>query len=287
MRGAIESLLAQDYGTLEIIISDNASTDQTEDICLEFASKDPRVLYFRNDQDIGSVGNFNRVLALSNSPYFMWAAHDDEWKPSYVRTCVELLEQNPNTVLAAAQCVSMDSQSGKVKFTDPGLTTVGLNSTLRFMRYRASIHSGQHVGGIFHGVYRRAFLARATPLRNIIAADHLVLARLCLLGEFVTFAEPLFVKRYGGASRNLRWMAIAMGIRNPLLTNFPYLVREAYMQQLVFQCKELTILEKAYLSSWSATHYLRFNLLIGGMKSLIPKFLKEPIKRLLQRRNVT
>lgn len=283
LRGAIESLLGQDYSALEIIISDNASTDQTSDICREYASKDPRIRYSRNDRDIGPVENLNRVLALSNSPYFMWASHDDEWKPSYVRKCIELLERHPDTVLAAAQCVSQDSQSGKVMFTDPGLTTIGLRPAARFRRYRAAIHSGQHVGGIFYGVYRSAFLARAMPIRNIIATDHLVLAQLCLLGEFATVAEPLLLKRYGGISRSFKSIAMGLGLRNPLLTRFPYLVREAHMQQLIFQSGQLTTFEKACLSCWSASHYLWVNFLVGGAKNLVPEFIKEPVKRWLRR----
>jgi len=284
LKGAIESLLGQDYGDLEIIISDNASTDQTEDICREYASKDSRIRYSRSDVDLGPVKNFNRVLALSKNPYFMWASHDDEWKSSYVRKCVELLEHQPDAVLAATQCVSIDSLSGKVMFTDSGLTTIGLGPAARFRRYRSVIHSGQHIGSIFYGVYRRAFLIQATPIRNIITTDHLALARLCLLGEFATVEEPLLLKRYGGSSRSFKSLARVLGISNPFLQRFPYLVREAYMQQIIFQSNQLAVIEKAGLSCWSAGHYLWVNFLVGGVKSLAPEILKEPVKRWLSRR---
>lgn len=283
---ALDSLLLQDYGALEIVVSDNASTDQTEEICRAYALKDARIRYFRNDRNVGPVENFNRVQVLGKGPYFMWAAHDDEWKPSYIRKCVDLLEQFPGVVLAAAQCVSVESTSGKVMFTDPGSNTTGLSPSDCFKRYRASIHSGQHVGGIFYGVYRNAVLARAMPIQNVIATDHLFLARLALLGEFATVEEPLILKRYGGISRSFKSIAAVLGIRNPFLTNFPYLVREAYMQQLIFRSERLAALEKIGLSCWSAGHYLWINFLIGNAKRLVPGFVKEPVRRLMRRREI-
>lgn len=81
---AIGSLLAQSYTNFELIISDNASTDNTINICNEYAAKDPRIKYFRNDENIGAWPNFKRVLDLSKGDFFMWAADDDWWHPHYI-----------------------------------------------------------------------------------------------------------------------------------------------------------------------------------------------------------
>ena len=74
---ALDSLLEQDYDKLEIIISDNASTDRTEALCLEYAEKDQRIRYVRQTENIGGVYNFKFVLDEAVGEYFMWAAHDD------------------------------------------------------------------------------------------------------------------------------------------------------------------------------------------------------------------
>ena len=65
---AIESLLAQTYEDIELIVSDNASTDGTEDICRTFAAQDERVRYFRNAENIGLVRNYNQTFTLSCRP---------------------------------------------------------------------------------------------------------------------------------------------------------------------------------------------------------------------------
>src|ERR1700737_2789384 len=77
LRFAIDSLLEQDYINFELIISDNASTDATQAICQEFADKDPRVRYYRNQTNLGASGNYDRVFELARGDLFKWAAHDD------------------------------------------------------------------------------------------------------------------------------------------------------------------------------------------------------------------
>src|SRR5215467_10718909 len=66
LKGAIVSILEQDYQDLELIICDNASTDETESLCREFARTDPRVRYYRNDSNIGFANNTRRVFELAN-----------------------------------------------------------------------------------------------------------------------------------------------------------------------------------------------------------------------------
>src|ERR1035438_9843576 len=74
---ALNSILRQDYSDLELIISDNASTDATGNICREYAAKDPRIRYYRNETNIGASANFNCLVKLARGEYFKWAAHDD------------------------------------------------------------------------------------------------------------------------------------------------------------------------------------------------------------------
>jgi len=70
----LRSLLSQDYGNMEIIISDNASTDRTEEICREFSARDMRISYYRFKDNQGAIANFRRVLEVARGKYFMWAA---------------------------------------------------------------------------------------------------------------------------------------------------------------------------------------------------------------------
>jgi len=108
IRRALDSLLAQTFTDFELIISDNASTDETRQICLEYAAKDERICYYRNDVKIEPIPNFNRVLNYASGQYFMWAAHDDRWASSFVECLVQSLDTNPQAVLAFCRFVNID-----------------------------------------------------------------------------------------------------------------------------------------------------------------------------------
>lgn len=84
IRTALDSLLSQTFESFELIISDNASTDNTERICREYQSNDSRVVYTRQPTNLGAAANFKFVLDQATSEYFMWAAHDDFWKPEFI-----------------------------------------------------------------------------------------------------------------------------------------------------------------------------------------------------------
>lgn len=108
VRDSIDSLLAQDIDDLELIISDNASTDDTPSICREYADKDARVRYTRNDENIGAAANFNRVFELSRGRYFMWGSDDDLWYPRFARRCIERLERSPRAVMCTSRVTLID-----------------------------------------------------------------------------------------------------------------------------------------------------------------------------------
>jgi glycosyltransferase involved in cell wall biosynthesis len=66
----LDSLLAQTFSDFEIVICDNASSDRTAQICCEYASRDARIRYFRNDTNLGALPNYNRTFELSTAPLF-------------------------------------------------------------------------------------------------------------------------------------------------------------------------------------------------------------------------
>src|SRR5215469_10321355 len=98
IRQALDAIVSQTYEQLEIIICDNASDDDTINICKEFVLKDKRCKLYQNQQNIGPVANFNKTLSLASGKYFMWAAHDDIILPDYVRSCVSRLESEADLI---------------------------------------------------------------------------------------------------------------------------------------------------------------------------------------------
>src|SRR5207244_11742434 len=99
----LDSLLAQNYSDFELIISDNASTDQTEAVCQAYAVRDRRIRYHRSSQDFGSARNYNYLFQQARAEYFKWAAADDLYAPEFVGRCTEVLEHDPSVVLASAK----------------------------------------------------------------------------------------------------------------------------------------------------------------------------------------
>jgi glycosyltransferase involved in cell wall biosynthesis len=99
-QNAIESILNQTYQNIEILISDNGSTDQTEDVCLRYAETDSRIRLVRQKYTTSALSNFQFVYQHARGKYFMWASHDDWWSPSYIESGVDALEHSPAAVAA-------------------------------------------------------------------------------------------------------------------------------------------------------------------------------------------
>ena len=96
LKEALESLLGQTYRNIEYIVSDNASTDGTAELLHDYAARDPRIRYIRQDTDINGMENHEFVLRKAQGEYFMWASDDDWWHPRFVETLVDVLEKNPS-----------------------------------------------------------------------------------------------------------------------------------------------------------------------------------------------
>ena len=96
---AIESVLRQDFADFELVVSDNASTDRTGEICEEYARRDARVRYVRNPRNLGAGPNYDRCFRLARGEYFKWAAHDDRLAPDYLSQTGAALDAAPDAVL--------------------------------------------------------------------------------------------------------------------------------------------------------------------------------------------
>jgi glycosyltransferase involved in cell wall biosynthesis len=205
----LDSLLAQTFGDFEILICDNASSDRTSQICCEYERRDSRIHYIRNKRNVGAIANFNRVFELSTAPLFKWAAHDDLHHEAYLETCVRLLEENRDIVLAHTGTAFIDESSELLpfeqetgSFIDPrtgrrywadvpniGDTPVAVN---RFWQVLTRARWGTHM----FGVVRREILQQTSLLPDFAGSDRALLAELALLGRFRCVNERLFLKRF-------------------------------------------------------------------------------------------
>ena len=206
LEGAIASLLRQSFSDFELIISDNCSTDGTENICRHFCSQDDRVHYFRNDRNIGAAANFNKVFHLSQGEYFAWANHDDLWEREYLQRCLEALENAPEAVLAYTRSRMID-EAGKEVVTllhDLDLDAEKASSRLRrfhdhVLKFNTKGNWDDHIGeGLWipvYGLMRRATLVKTALIGDYISSDTVLLEELLLSGPFVEIDQVLFCKR--------------------------------------------------------------------------------------------
>ncbi len=192
LAATLDSLLAQTYRDFELIICDNASTDETEAIARDYAARDTRVRYQRNETNIGGSANYNLTFELARGRYFKWAAHDDLCAPTFLERCVAALEDDPDVVLAYTQARAIDS-AGHIVKDYPGKRHFGdAQARARFYEFVLDPHP---VVAVF-GLMRRSVLAQTRLIGKYTGSDRPLLSELSLLGKFYEVPEPLFFYRF-------------------------------------------------------------------------------------------
>jgi glycosyltransferase involved in cell wall biosynthesis len=183
--------LSQTYSNLEIIISDNASTDATEAICQRYGARDARVRYHRNSRNRGPTFNFRQVVAFSAGEYFLWAAHDDMFAPEYVERCVAVLEQNPDVVLCYSRSIEIGEHG---QFLERQEQILAADSPYPDRRFRELIRMDHNCETMF-GVIRAVVLKRTSIHGDFPDSDRCMLAEVGLYGRFVQLPDRLFFHR--------------------------------------------------------------------------------------------
>lgn len=153
LKRALKSLVAQDYPNLEIIISDNASTDDTPQIYEHIQEQYSFIRYYRTPVRVSAFDNFKKVLLLSSGYYFMWAADDDLWEPNFVSTLVNYLESNDDLMLVAAEAQYMLHNGTKLPFFSEGRIFYKSPSRSQLRRFLMIV--AHNYGNLIYGLYRR------------------------------------------------------------------------------------------------------------------------------------
>lgn len=222
---AVESLLAQTLGDFELVLCDNASTDETESIGRDLAKRDRRVRYHRNERNLGAAPNFNRAWSLcaGRGRYFKWAAHDDLYAPTYLEKCARALEADPSAVLCHSRTVIIDDEGRElspprrdgaapghngngqaVYWEDVYETPRRLDSPRPHERFGQVLLATRRCFEIF-GVVRAEAMAKTRGHESYYGADKVMLAAFALMGRLVEVPEALFFRRHhAGTSGSLR-----------------------------------------------------------------------------------
>lgn len=221
---AIRSLLAQDFGDFELIISDNASTDATREICERHAAQDARVRYLRADTNRGAAWNYNRLVGLASGRYFKWQAHDDVCLPQFLSKCVETFAHAPESVVLVYPRAEIIDAEGKPlpRYTPESLDARAAEPHRRL----ATVLRNLNMACPVFGLMRADALRKTRLIGSFVASDYVLLAELAMLGEIREVPEMLFQRRlhpristYANRSARdlLRWYDPSKRARGPLL----------------------------------------------------------------------
>jgi glycosyltransferase involved in cell wall biosynthesis len=220
---ALDSILAQDYEHLELIVSDNGSTDATVDIAREYAARDARIAVHRSDQNRGAAFNWNRCFRLASGPYFTWASGHDTRLPQAIGKCVAALEDDPRLVLCYPRALWRRFDGTSETRIGDTVGTRGLPPTLRVRETLKQV-KGEEI----NGVIRSSALARTRLICNCLVPDLVLLVELSMLGDFQQLDETLLVLTENRPwekhdQRVERWIEM-IGVQSQLARSRPYTV---------------------------------------------------------------
>jgi glycosyltransferase involved in cell wall biosynthesis len=191
LRKTLRSLLSQDFVDFELIISDNGSTDTSQQICEEFAQEDHRVKYIRHSTNQGAGWNFRYLLEAAHGDYFMWAGSHDMWEPTFVSACQAALSQDPEIAVVYTKTQLIDEEEKPLSIMEDKVQTHGLS---RPKRVRIVV-SNLRTGNMFYGLFRTEILRKCRLTMAGFGPDLVILMAVNILGSAVLLPEPLFLRR--------------------------------------------------------------------------------------------
>ena len=208
LRESLDSITNQTFRDFELIISDNNSSDATQDICREYATLDKRIRYFRNEKNLGVNLNCKRVFDLSTGEYFKWMADDDLYAPTYLAECLRVLEEDPSIVLCHSKTALIDQHGERILYDkkencfidkygnryqelDP-LNQVNLHEP--HSRYGRVLKNIRWCHASF-GLIRAKELRKINLERAYYGWDKAILVELSLMGKFAEIPDELFFNR--------------------------------------------------------------------------------------------
>jgi glycosyltransferase involved in cell wall biosynthesis len=246
---ALRSVLEQTHSNLEIIVSDDASTDDTETLCRTIAAQDTRIRVIRQAHNIGQFANFNLLFTEFRSPYVM-VLNDDDWlEPDYVERCLTELGKHPDCV-AVSGCYRywrgdtvLERQGSRLQLTH----VEGAERVRALMRL---VGEGKLESSTFFGVMRAEAPRRATPMPIVLAGDILLVARIVFQGQARILEDVHLNRSVGGTSATMALCVAAHGLP-PSHARWPnFVIAGEVLRDLGWRNSLFTALPPARRLSW-------------------------------------
>lgn len=275
---AIESVLKQDYQNFELVISDNASTDVTEAICLRAAHDDDRIKYVRQQDNQGLVANFREALRHSGGEFFMWLADDDWLEPSYLSRCMNVFLAEPQHSLVCGN--GRYFQNGTLIFDEEELNLSQDSGAKRVLSYYRRVG----MNGMFYGLMRRDLIS-SLPFENKLGIDWLLTAQVAFSGKVRVLSEVHLNRSLDGASQDMTKLAFNAGLSG-FMARYPHLnIAASVFKDVLWQSpvyRPLSKLERLKLAAKSSASICnRYCVMVWRKELLGPKGFRATLRETL------
>lgn len=232
----LDSILNQSYRNFILLLSDDCSTDETQEICGQYAKLDTRIKYTRNATNLGAIANHQKVLADADTEYFMFARGHEILPPKLVEDCIEILDQDPKVVLAFAKTEWIDEDDNMIPdkhlcyFDTRGCDVVTRCALVFWGKYE-----------YFYGLTRTETMKNIRALEDIVAHDLIMLLEMALLGSFAHINFGVRYRRYyyteNYRKRIKRYHDTTLQKSSFLGRLFPFVILPFYIFWSIFSAK--------------------------------------------------
>ena len=192
LREALASNLAQTAGDLELIVCDNASTDDSWEIVQEFVRQDDRVRAYSSEANVGAAANYNRTVELAKGRFFRWTTHDDLVAPNHLERLLRAFDEGPESmVLAYPKTTIIDVEGAVVgEYED----RADARSRQAHRRLRTMLRNLSLCNPVL-GLTPLEVIRRTRLIGPYRSSDKIFLYEMALMGEIVEVPERLFFRR--------------------------------------------------------------------------------------------
>lgn len=246
LRKMLDSILAQTFSDFIVYLSDDCSTDNTVYVCKNYSEKDHRIVFLANKTNLGAIDNHKKVLAMANTPYFMFARGHEILPPNLLKDCLGILEKDPSVSLAYAKSEWIDDDDQLV-----------LNKHLSFFDTRgcdivsrcALVYWGKYE--YFYGLTRTATMKKIRALEKVVAHDLIMLLEMAFEGSFACINQGVRYRRYyyveNYHERIKRYQETTLKEINKIEKWVPFIKLPWYLLISIVQSDKATLWDKALI----------------------------------------
>lgn len=270
LESALRSIVNQTHKNLEIVISDNASTDATADICTRFARADARIRYVRQPTLLPANENFRFAFEQCQSDWFMWASHDDVRDSNYIEVLLSGFASNPDATLTFTDTKVFSDPSGSMEGFPSGVTPSSTRGVPFPERYSLTV---RNAASQFYGLYRAEVVRTHRWPTLPVGHDWMLLMWAVSIGDAIYVPGSTFRQYVPAAPRDAGYSQAYHWLRGPSLLDrvrhLPDLRWALQAAREIAYAREVQGLE----TRWYALLPMLLFLHHGGPKTWLPQFL--------------